>query len=301
MDLLSSAQPTTPSLASNLDPMDTIRGAVSADHVPLSPPASPTFGASKFSLPDAAPKYPLCDAKVNNYKKPAKTPRFPRHPCPTANYNLSLLSAEHQAQRLFGQSFTLRNPTTGELLGPFAVLSYTDGWIPRYCNYIHSIVSSTLFTLRERELIVLAVASVTQAEYAVYAHRRIAASVGLGEDTIEAALRREGWMSMLDLSPREKNVYRIAAEMAGNWGRVSEKTWNAVLVKDKPKAKGQEGWLEREFVDVETQIQEIFEERLQRGEVAMLAQVLASTMLVSVLVNVADLDIGAEEEKVEQP
>ncbi|KAF3051131.1 hypothetical protein E8E11_008713 [Didymella keratinophila] len=292
MDLLPSAQPTTPSPATNLDPMDTTCGAVSANHVPLSPPASPTF---------AAPKYPLRDARVNNYKKPTETPRFPRPPCPTANYNLSLLSAEHQAQRLFGQSFTLRNPVTGELLGPFAVLSYTDGWIQRYCNYIHSIVSSTLFTLRERELIVLAVASVTQAEYVMYAHRRIAGSVGLKEETIDAALKREGWMDMIDLSPREKNVYRIASEMAGNWGRVSDETWNAVVIKDKPKARGQEGWLEREFVDVETQIEETCENRLQRGEVAMLAQVLASTMFVSVLVNVADLDIGAQEEKVEQP
>lgn len=271
--------------------MDTSCGAVSADRVPLSPPASPIF---------SAPKFPLRDAKVNNYKKPTKTPRFPRHPCPTANYNLSLLSAEHQAQRLFGKSFTLRNPTTGELLGPFAVLSYTDGWIPRYCNYIHSIVSSSLFTLRERELIVLAVASVTRAEYVVYAHRRIAASVGLAGDTIDAAVRGDGWMDMLDLSPRERNVYRVASEMVGNWGRVSDETWAAVVVKDKPKAKGQEGWLEREFVDVEKVVEECCEERLQRGEIAMLAQVLASTVLVSVLVNVADLDIG-ESEEVGQP
>jgi AhpD family alkylhydroperoxidase len=292
MNLLSSAQPTTPSPASNLDPMDMTCGAVSADHVPLSPPASPTF---------AAPKFPLRDAKVNNYKKPTKTPRFPRHPCPTANYNLSLLSAEHQAQRLFGQSFTLRNPITGELLGPFAVLSYTDGWIPRYCNYIHSIVSSSLFTLRERELIVLAVASVTRAEYVIYAHRRIAASVGLKDETIDAALARYGWMDMISLSPREKNVYRIASEMAGNWGRVSDETWSAVVVKDKPKAKGQEGWLEREFVGVEKVVEDAGEERLQRGEVAMLAQVLASTMFVSVLVNCADLDIGEKEEGVGQP
>lgn len=272
--------------------MDTICDAVSADDVSLALPASPTF---------TVPKFPLPDAKVNNYKKPTKTPRFPRHPCPTANYTLSLLSAEHQAQRLFGQSFRLRNPITGELLGPFAVLSYTDGWIPRYCNYIHSILSSSLFTLRERELIVLAVASVTRAEYVMHAHCRIAASVGLRDEAIEAALSRYGWMDMVDLSPREKNVYRIASEMAGNWGRVSDDTWAAVVVKDKPKAKGQEGWLEREFVDVEKVIEDACEERLQRGEVAILAQVLASTMFVSVLVNCADLDIGAQEDVSRQP
>ncbi|KAJ4369504.1 hypothetical protein N0V86_009339 [Didymella sp. IMI 355093] len=289
MDLLSSAQATTPSPATNIDPMDTTHLTVSADNDPLSPPASPTF---------VAPKFPLRDAKVSNYKKPSKTPRFPRHPCPTANYNLSLLSAEHQAQRLFGQSFALRNPKTGELLGPFAVLSYTDGWISRYCNYIHSILSSSIFTLRERELIVLAVASVTRAEYIMHAHRRIAASVGLDDETIEGALVRYSWMDMMNLSPREKNVYRIASEMAENWGCVSDETWAAVVVKDKPKAKGQEGWLEREFIDVGAEIVEACGERLQRGEVATLAQMLAGTMFVSVLVNCADLDLGVEEEEV---
>ncbi|KAF1925652.1 uncharacterized protein M421DRAFT_7677 [Didymella exigua CBS 183.55] len=292
MDLLSSAQPTTPSPATNIDPMDKPHLAVSADHAPLSPPVSPTF---------AAPTFPPRDAKVNNYKKPDKTPRFPRHPCPTANYTLSLLRSQHQAQRLFGDSFTLRNPITGELLGPFAVLSYTDGRIPQYCSYIHSIVSTPTFTQRERELIVLAVASVTRAEYVMYAHRRIAASVGLAGETIESALARFSWMEMMDLTPREKNVYRIASEMAGDWGRVGDDTWAAVVVKDKPKAKGQEGWLEREFIDVDAVTVETGDERLTRGEVAMLAQVLASTMFVSVLVNCADLDIGSEQEIVRQP
>lgn len=292
MDLLSSVQPTSPSPTTNIDPTSTISLPVPADHVPLSPPASPTF---------AAPKLPLPDAKVNNYKRPAKTPRFPRHPCPTANYTLSLLRSQHQAQRLFGESFTLRNPLTGELLGPFAALSYTDGWIPQYCNYIHSIISSPVFTLRERELIVLAVASVTRAEYVMYAHRRIAASVGLDSETIEGALARYLWTDMMDLTPRETNVYRIASEMAGNWGRVSDDTWAAVVVKDQPKARGQEGWLEREFVDVDAEPVETGDEGLTRGEIATLAQVLASTMFVSVLVNCADLDIGTEEEIVGQP
>lgn len=123
------------------------------NHAPISPPASP-------HLHDRP--------TVHHYQKPTKQPRFPRKPCPSAHYTLSLLSSEHEAQRLFGKSFTLRSPTTGELLGPFALLSYTDAWIPRYCAYIHrAVLTTTLFTSRERELIVLAVAGVTQAEYVV--------------------------------------------------------------------------------------------------------------------------------------
>ena len=54
-------------------------------------------------------------------------------------------------------------------------------------------------------------------------------------------------------------------------------------------------------MDVEKVVEDAGEERLQRGEVAMLAQVLASTMFVSVLVNCADLNIGEKEEGVGQP
>lgn len=264
-----------------------------ADSVPLSPPASPL---------------PLTDAKVSNYTKPAKQPRFPRHPFPTPHYTLSLLSSEHEAQRLFGDSFTLRSPVTGELLGPFALLSYTDAWIPKYCRYIHSVVSTSTFNLRERELIVLAVAGVSQADYIMYAHRRIATSVGLSGDTVEAALQGETWMEMLDLSAREKNVYRLASEMAKSWGRLSNETWRAVVTPDQPKPKGQEGWLEKEVGEEGAGCARQCEadgqttDRLTRSEIATLAQVLASTMFVSVLVNCAEVEVPhSEADIVQQP
>ena len=262
----------------------------SMNYAPISPPASP-------HLKDRATVY--------HYQKPTKQPRFPRNPCPSAHYTLSLLSSEHEAQRLFGKSFTLRSPITGELLGPFALLSYTDAWIPRYCAYIHrAVLTTTLFNSRERELIVLAVAGATRAEYVVYAHRRIARAVGLDAEQIEAALEGRAWTDMLDLSVREKNIYRLASEMAASWGRVADATWQAVVVKDKPKAKAQEGWLEKEDVwediEVDGQPVEVDEGRLTREEVATLAQVLASTMFVSVLVNCADVEVPLESGQ-EQP
>lgn len=313
MDLLSPISHPTPSTPTNPTSMSA-KPNMFTDSAPLSPPASP---------------FPLSDAKVSHYTKPVKPPRFPRHPCPTSHYTLSLLSSEHEAQRLFGNSFTLRSPVTGELLGPFALLSYTDKWIPKYCRYIHSVVSTTVFTLRERELVVLAVASVSEAGYVIYAHRRIAVSVGLSEDAVEAALHGEAWMEMLDLSAREKNVYRLASEMAKNWGRVSDETWRAVVVPDRPKARGQEGWLEKEVEEDEienagwddetdrsaidnskegnTQVADgpagaKMPDRLTREEIATLAQVLASTMFVSILVNCADVEVPqSEADIVQQP
>jgi hypothetical protein len=269
------------------------------NHASISPPASPHY----------KPDLKADRATVHHYTKPIKTPRFPRNPCPSAHYTLSLLSSEHEAQRLFGSSFKLRSSVTGELLGPFALLSYTDAWIPRYCAYIHrAVLTTTLFTNRERELIVLSVASVTRAEYVVYAHRQIARSVGLSGSVVEGALGGAKFTDMLDLTKRESNVYRLASEMAGNWGRVSDATWRDVVAKDEPKAKGQEGWLEKEDVweDIEVdgkpvEVEDGDEARLTREEVATLAQVLASTMFVSVLVNCADVEVPSEGGQAQQP
>lgn len=157
-------------------------------------------------------------------------------------------------------------------------------------------VSTPVFTARERELGVLAVAGVTRAEYVLYAHRRIASSVGLEEEIVEVALEGGEGVDMVGLSAREESVYRLALEMARNWGRVSDETWRDVVTKDKPKAKGQEGWLERESevwedIEVDGRAVEMDEGRLTREEVATLTQIVASSMFVSVLVNCADVQI----------
>lgn len=289
MDPLSSAQPTTLSAPANQDSMD---------QAPISPPVSPHGKPNHTTL--------------NNHTQPSPSPRFPRNPCPSAHHTLSLPHTEHEAQRLFGASFTLRSPTTGELLGPFALLAYTDGWIYRYCAYIHRVVSTPLFTARERELIVLVVAGVTQAAYVVCSHRRIATSVGLSASVVEGALSGFDVSARLDLSPRERNVYVLASEMARNWGRVRNETWDAVVVRDGPKTQGQQGWLggdDDARADVEVDgagvagLEVGQEDRLTREEVATLAQVLASTMFASVLVNCADAEVQGLErtEGAEQP
>lgn len=198
---------------------------------------------------------------------------------------------------------------------------------PKYCRYIHSILSTSVFSVRERELIVLAAASVTQAEYVTCVHRRLATSVGLSAETVNSVLAGEVCNEFLDLNSREKNVYRMAREMARYWGRVKEETWEAVLIQDEPKPRRQDGWLETEpdaeigrenefrrvigaaangsckaGVDVAEQMDSSCpdrnSDRLSRGEIATLAQVLASTMFVSVLVNCAETQVPQSEPEV---
>lgn len=154
----------------------------------------------------------------------------------------------------------------------------------------------------------LSVASVTKAEHVVYVHRQIAGSVGLSGSVVEGVLGGARFADMLDLTKRERKVYRLASEMAGNWGRVSDATWRDVVVKDEPKGKGQEGWLEKgdvcennEVDGKPVEMEDGDEGRLTREEVATLAQVLASTMFVSVLVNCANVEVPNEGGQAQQP
>ncbi|KAG9199088.1 hypothetical protein G6514_009104 [Epicoccum nigrum] len=224
-------------------------------------------------------------------------PRFPPHPYPTAHHTLSLLSSEHTAQRLFGPAFTLRSPATGALLGPFALLAYTDACIPAYCRYIHGLLATPLFTPRERHLIILAAAGLTRAQFVAQRYRQDAGTAGLSDEIVERVLSGEAAAPVPRLTARERNVYALARELAGSWGRVRDETWRSAVVQDKPRRRAQEGWLEPEpehepeqyeDKDEEKEEKEGGSERLTREEVATLAQVLASALFVSVLVNCAE-------------
>ncbi|OSS48537.1 hypothetical protein B5807_07832 [Epicoccum nigrum] len=225
-------------------------------------------------------------------------PRFPSHPHPTAHHTLSLLSSEHTAQRLFGPAFTLRSPATGALLGPFALLAYTDACIPAYCRYIHGLLATPLFTPCERHLIILAAAGVTRVQFVVQRYRQDAGTAGLSDETVERVLSGEAAAQVPRLTARERNVYALARELAGSWGRVRDETWRSVVVQDKPRRRAQEGWLEPEPEPEPEKCEDKDEEeeespgggseRLTREEVATLAQVLASALFVSVLVNCAE-------------
>lgn len=277
-----------------IDSATTIPALSTTNHVA---PTNPTAPPDSPLLPSASAKSLLPTTAKQSPSPPPHAPRFPPHPHPTAHHTLSLLSSEHTAQHLFGPSFTLRCPSTKTLQGPFALLAYTDAVIPHYCRYIHGALASPLFSPRERELIVLAAAGVTEAKFLGKGYGQYEGEEGLTAETVGGVVRGEEWMRVPGLSARERNLYRLASEMAGSWGRVGEETWRAVVLQDKPKRGAQEGWLEPEL---ESGVYEDEEEegggegeRLTREEVATLAQVLASALFVSVLVNCAEGGEGA--------
>jgi 4-carboxymuconolactone decarboxylase len=149
--------------------------------------------------------------------------RFP--PIPSSDLSDSQKQANEEAEKTvraaFGSSFSLTD-SNGTLLGPFTVLTYTPNSFVPYLHHTASVLLTSLFSARERELATLAVCSVTKAEYVRYAHMKIGMAVGLSEEQVDGAV--EGKLD-LGLEGREMLVYELALVMAKSFGKLNDEAW----------------------------------------------------------------------------
>jgi hypothetical protein len=197
-------------------------------------------------------------ADASNMDASASKPksRFPLD-SQTAEQKAAFAEAERLVLATLGSSFKLKDDQ-GNLLGPFGILSYTPKTFLPYLNYTSSYTSLTSLTAKERELSVLATASVTKSDYILYAHKSIGISVGLTKRQAEDAADGD---TPDNLSDREEFVYELALKMAKKFGVLSDKQF-------------------KEAVDV-----------IGREGIAQLSQVVGGYLLSSVLVNVADVPV----------
>jgi len=183
-------------------------------------------------------------------------PRFPADQ-QTPEQKAAFAEAERLVKATYGSSFQLKD-AQGNLLGPFGVLSYTPTTFLPYLNYTQAYTVLPHLTAKERELSILATASVTESEYIIYAHKSIGISVGLSKKQVKDA--SEGEVPE-GLGKREKFVYKTALRIAKKFGTISD---------------------------------DLFEEAVQqlgRDGVSQLAQEVGGYLLSSVLVNVADVQV----------
>lgn len=155
----------------------------------------------------------------------SKPTRFPS--VPPSQQNEEQKAIDKEAERVvlesFGPSFKLRDDD-GTLLGPFAPLFYTpDSFIP-YLRHVHATAMTPHFAPRERELATLAVGAVTQAEYVLYAHSRIALSLGLSKKQVDDAVQGK---VPRGLSERETVIYEFALVMANSYGKLDDRRWES--------------------------------------------------------------------------
>ena len=74
----------------------------------------------------------------------------------------------------------------GRLLGPFNALLYSPELGAAHLNYLDTERNATELDARVREVVILTVGAACRAAYEVYAHRAVAAKLGLAEADIEA-------------------------------------------------------------------------------------------------------------------
>ncbi|PSN71269.1 hypothetical protein BS50DRAFT_570661 [Corynespora cassiicola Philippines] len=191
--------------------------------------------------------------------------RFP--PIPLSSQSTSQREATAQAETIvtqtFGPTFQLKDDN-GTLLGPFSLLAYTPSTFAPYLSYNYAIATLPDLTPRERELAVLATASVTKAEYIIYAHSKIAGSVGLAEEVITEVLKGD---VPKELEARERVVCKIALDAVKNFGRLEGNVFEKGV-----EAVGREG-------------------------VAGIIQIVGTYLLASTLVSAADVSVPGEEKK----
>lgn len=182
--------------------------------------------------------------------------RFPAD-AQTPAQQAAFAEAEKLVKEVFGSSFQLKDPQ-GNLLGPFGILSYTPTTFLAYLNYTQAYTTLPTLTPKERELSILATASVTNSAYILYAHKSIAVTVGLTPLQAESASKGKVPDNLQD---REAFVYSLALKIAQKFGTFSDELFGQAVAE------------------------------LGREGVAQLSQLVGGYLLSSVLVNVADVAV----------
>ena len=100
--------------------------------------------------------------------------------------------------------------------------SYTPDLFQPFMAMGDAILNQKNFNPRARELVILAVTSVIDCPFVVYAHTRVALKIGLLEDQVASACK--GTVST-GLSEEEAVIYETALELARSRGPLEEGCW----------------------------------------------------------------------------
>jgi len=114
-----------------------------------------------------------------------------------------------------------RGGTVGNL---FRALAHTPKFLRRFCGMGNDLRNKTALDPKLRELAILTVGRLTDAQYEFVHHWNIALRVGISREQLEALA---DWDKSPKFSDHERAVIRYAVEATGSV-RVSDATWNAL-------------------------------------------------------------------------
>ena len=106
----------------------------------------------------------------------------------------------------------------------FRVIANTPKFLRRFCSMGNQLRNKTALDPKLRELAILTVGRLTDAQYEFVHHLSIARRVGVSREQLEAFA---DWEKSPKFSDHERAVIRYAAEATSNV-RVTDTTWNAL-------------------------------------------------------------------------
>ncbi|KAF3935029.1 hypothetical protein ABW20_dc0104588 [Dactylellina cionopaga] len=136
--------------------------------------------------------------------------------------------------KYFQGAFTIQNEKTGALLGPYTHFLYLpQPVVSAYVGTAKSLAGIPGFTLRCREVVILAIGEYYNAPYELYSHARVARKVGLSDGQIGDILNGKP-PSGADI--QEELSWEVARALiganngsaSGRRGRIPEKLWREV-------------------------------------------------------------------------
>jgi alkylhydroperoxidase family enzyme len=114
-----------------------------------------------------------------------------------------------------------RGGTVGNL---FRALAHTPKFLRRFCGMGNDLRNKTALDAKLRELAILTVGRLTEAQYEFVHHWNLARRVGVSREQLEAL---GDWEKSAKFSDHERAVIRYAAEATSNV-RVTDATWKAL-------------------------------------------------------------------------
>ena len=100
------------------------------------------------------------------------------------------------------------------LLGPFNAFLYSPELGAAQLNYLRTEQDATCLDARVREVVILSVGAVFESRYELYAHRAVAAKMGLVAEDIEALATGKEIGAETKLHPAEVTAHRLVHAVA---------------------------------------------------------------------------------------
>ena len=194
-----------------------------ADQVTVSIPGPP--GETKFERTKLVASW----LGVSGRTRPEKSSRLAKRlPGELDAAQTAIYERITKGRRGVGQQVFALTDEAGGLEGPFNAWLVSPGLGSAFETFGDAARFACTIPARWREITILVVGAHWRSSYEEYAHRRLAAAIGLSDEEIEIVVLGRGEAALAD--PSERAVLRLARRLVDDWGALTDDEYEAALV-----------------------------------------------------------------------